>query len=183
MHCFRLFFRSKAVHYFICSLSNSFCAVTFVNNNAAYKINRNKHENTLRVLFSDIFSYITTESGFTHQIRTDCRRSSTENGQTAAGKPQLETAAREPVFPRFATLHSEKQIRYCVYFRFRGFFDCTYLDISIFRAFRLYEKNQKYTRGLRTSGLRGRFKALPEVILQKIPAAHVETGFACKTPA
>ena len=80
-------FRSKAVHYFICSLSNSFCAVTFVNNNAAYKINRNKHENKLRVLFSDIFSYITTESGFTHQIRTDCRRSSTENGQTAAGKP------------------------------------------------------------------------------------------------
>ena len=77
-----------------------------------------------------MFSYITTESGFTHQIRTDCRRSSTENGQTAAGKPQLETAARESVFPRFATLHSEKQIRYCVYFRFRGFFDCTYLDIS-----------------------------------------------------
>ena len=77
-----------------------------------------------------MFSYITTESGFTHQIRTDCRRSSTENGQTAAEKPQLETAARESVFPRFATLHSEKQIRYCVYFRFRGFFDCTYLDIS-----------------------------------------------------
>ena len=78
-----------------------------------------------------MFSYITTESEFTHQIRTDCRRSSTENGQTAAGKPQLETAAREPVFPRFATLNSEKQIRYCVYFRFRGFFDCTYLDISM----------------------------------------------------
>ena len=73
------------------------------------------------------------ESGFTYQIRTDCRRSSTENGQTAAGKPQLETAARESVFPRFATLHSEKQIRYCVYFRFRGFFDCTYLDISSFK--------------------------------------------------
>ncbi|MGI6197045.1 MAG: hypothetical protein ACOYIO_08230 [Eubacteriales bacterium] len=52
---------------------------------------------------------------------------------------------------------------------------------DVFRAFRLYEKNQKYTRGLRTSGLRGRFKALSEVILQKFPAAHVETGFACKT--
>ena len=33
MHRFRLFFRSKAVHYFICSLYNSFCSVTFVNNN------------------------------------------------------------------------------------------------------------------------------------------------------
>ena len=54
---------------------------------------------------------------------------------------------------------------------------------NVFRAFRLYEKNQKYTRGLRTSGLRGRFKALPEVTLQKIPAAPVETGFARKTPA
>ena len=54
---------------------------------------------------------------------------------------------------------------------------------DVFRAFRLYEKNQKYTRGLRTSGLRGRFKALPEVILQSFPAAHVETGFAHKTPA
>ena len=93
-HRFRLFFRSKAVHYFICSLSNSFCAVTFVNNNAAYKINRNKHENTLRVLFSDIFSYITTESGFTHQIRTDCLRSITEIGQTAAEKPQHDGDAR-----------------------------------------------------------------------------------------
>ena len=29
----------------------------------------------------------------------------------------------------------------------------------------MYEKNQKYTRGLRTSGLRGRFKALSEKIL------------------
>ena len=54
---------------------------------------------------------------------------------------------------------------------------------NVFRAFRLYEKNQKYTRGLRTSGLRGRFKALPEVILQEFPAARAETGFACKTPA
>ena len=50
-------------------------------------------------------------------------------------------------------------------------------------SFRVYEKNQKYTRGLRTSGLRGRFKALPEVTLQKFPAARAETGFACKTPA
>ena len=54
---------------------------------------------------------------------------------------------------------------------------------DVFRAFRLYEKNQKYTRGLRTSGLRGRFKALPEVILQKFPAACDETGFVCKTAA
>ena len=59
----------------------------------------------------------------------------------------------------------------------------TSCERNVFRAFRLYEKNQKYTRGLRTSGLRGRFKALPEVIMQKIPAAHVETGFACKPPA
>ena len=50
-------------------------------------------------------------------------------------------------------------------------------------SFRVYEKNQKYTRGLRTSGLRGRFKALPEVILQSFPAARAETGFACKTAA
>ena len=34
-------------------------------------------------------------------------------------------------------------------------------------SFRVYEKNQKYTRGLRTSGLRGRFKALSEKILAK----------------
>ena len=52
---------------------------------------------------------------------------------------------------------------------------------DVFRAVRLYEKNGEYTRGLRTSGLRGRFKALPEVILQKIPAARIETGFAHKT--
>ena len=38
-------------------------------------------------------------------------------------------------------------------------------------------------RGLRTSGLRGRFKALPEETSQKFPAAHVETGFVRKTPA
>ena len=31
--------------------------------------------------------------------------------------------------------------------------------------------------------LRPRFKALPEVSLQKLPAAHAETGFARKTPA
>ena len=36
-----------------------------------------------------------------------------------------------------------------------------------FYSFRLYEKNQKYPKGLRTSGLRGRFKALPEKILAK----------------
>ena len=49
-------------------------------------------------------------------------------------------------------------------------------------SFRLYEKNQKYTRGLRTSGLRGRFKALSEFIWQKPPVARAETGFAHKTP-
>ena len=36
---------------------------------------------------------------------------------------------------------------------------------NVFGTFRVYEKYQKYTRGLRTSGLRGRFKALPEKIL------------------
>ena len=30
----------------------------------------------------------TTESGFIHQIHMDCRRSSTETGQTATEKPQ-----------------------------------------------------------------------------------------------
>ncbi len=48
---------------------------------------------------------------------------------------------------------------------------------------RCAKRTKKYTKGLRTSGLRGRFKALPEVILQKFPAARVETGFVCKTPA
>ena len=36
-----------------------------------------------------------------------------------------------------------------------------------FYSFRLYEKNGEYPRGLRTSGLRGRFKALSEKILAK----------------
>ncbi len=52
-----------------------------------------------------------------------------------------------------------------------------------FYSFRVYEKNQKYTRGLRTSGLRGRFKALPKETSQKFPAARIETGFVCKTAA
>ena len=52
-----------------------------------------------------------------------------------------------------------------------------------FYSFRLYEKNGEYPKGLRPSGLRGRFKALPEVILQKPPAARIETGFAHKTAA
>ena len=34
-----------------------------------------------------------------------------------------------------------------------------------FYSFRLYEKNGEYPRGLRTSGLRGRFKALSKKIL------------------
>ena len=45
----------------------------------------------------------------------------------------------------------------------------TSCERNVFGTFRVYEKYQKYTRGLRTSGLRGRFKALPEVILQKFP--------------
>ena len=45
------------------------------------------------------------------------------------------------------------------------------------------KRTKKHARGLRTSGLRGRFKALPEVTLQKFPAARAETGFACKTSA
>ena len=35
-------------------------------------------------------------------------------------------------------------------------------------SFRLYEKNGEYPRGLRTSGLRGRFKALSEKVLAKL---------------
>ena len=38
-------------------------------------------------------------------------------------------------------------------------------------------------RGLRPSGLRGRFKALPEIYLENFPAARAETGFVCITPA
>ena len=45
------------------------------------------------------------------------------------------------------------------------------------------KRTKKHARGLRTSGLRGRFKALSEVILQKLPAARFETGFVCKTAA
>ena len=38
-------------------------------------------------------------------------------------------------------------------------------------SFRVYEKNQKYTRGLRTSGLRGRFKSPVDMrFLLKCPA-------------
>ena len=48
---------------------------------------------------------------------------------------------------------------------------------------RCAKRTKKHTRGLRTSGLRGRFKALSEVILQKLPAARAETGFTCKTAA
>ena len=47
----------------------------------------------------------------------------------------------------------------------------TSCERNVFRAFRLYEKNQKYTRGLRTSGLRGRFKSPVDVwLLLKQPA-------------
>ena len=44
-----------------------------------------------------------------------------------------------------------------------------------FYSFRLYEKNQKYPRGLRTSGLRGRFKALSKKILAEL------SGGTCRT--
>ncbi len=52
-----------------------------------------------------------------------------------------------------------------------------------FYSFRLYEKNQKYPRGLRTSGLRGGFKALSKKILADLPAVRVEPGFSHKTAA
>ena len=45
------------------------------------------------------------------------------------------------------------------------------------------KRTKKHARGLRTSGLRGRFKALPEFTLQKLSAARIETGFAHKTAA
>ena len=44
-------------------------------------------------------------------------------------------------------------------------------------SFRLYEKNGEYPRGLRTSGLRGRFKALSEILLEILPAARAEPVF------
>ena len=42
-------------------------------------------------------------------------------------------------------------------------------------SFRLYEKNQKYPRGLRTSGLRGRFKALSKKISAKFSGGTSRT--------
>ena len=44
-----------------------------------------------------------------------------------------------------------------------------------FYSFRLYEKNGEYPRGLRTSGLRGRFKALSKKISAKL------SGGTCRT--
>ena len=53
------------------------------------------------------------------------------------------------------------------------------LQRDVFRAFRLYEKNQKYTRGLRTSGLRGRFKSPVDTFLKrKMTGIHQVTGNA-----
>ena len=46
-----------------------------------------------------------------------------------------------------------------------------------FYSFRLYEKNQKYPRGLRTSGLRGRFKALSKKISAKFSGNTSRTRF------
>ena len=49
-----------------------------------------------------------------------------------------------------------------------------------FILFALCKKNQK-AHGAKPCD--PRFKALSEVILQKLPAARAETGFTCKTPA
>ena len=48
-------------------------------------------------------------------------------------------------------------------------------EVERIYSFRLYEKNQKYPRGLRTSGLRGRFKALSKKISAKL------SGGTCRT--
>ena len=48
-----------------------------------------------------------------------------------------------------------------------------------FYSFRLYEKNQKYPRGLRTSGLRGRFKSpLDSWVSAEMTGIHHVTGRA-----
>ena len=52
-----------------------------------------------------------------------------------------------------------------------------------FYSFRLYEKNQKYPKGCGPLDSRGRFKALSEIILEKLPTARAETGFSHKTVA
>ena len=46
-----------------------------------------------------------------------------------------------------------------------------------FYSFRLYEKNGEYPRGLRTSGLRGRFKALSKKISAKFSDGTRRTRF------
>ena len=46
-----------------------------------------------------------------------------------------------------------------------------------FYSFRLYEKNGEYPRGLRTSGLRGRFKALSKKISAKLSGGTCRTRF------
>ena len=60
----------------------------------------------------------------------------------------------------------------------------TSCERNVFTFFlRRAKRTKKHARGLRTSGLRGRFKALSKKIQQSFPAARVETGFACKLPA
>ena len=49
----------------------------------------------------------------------------------------------------------------------RGFENLELPERERFYSFRLYEKNGEYPRGLRTSGLRGRFKALSKEISAK----------------
>ena len=46
-----------------------------------------------------------------------------------------------------------------------------------FYSFRLYEKNGEYPRGLRTSGLRGRFKALSKKISAKLSGGTCRNRF------
>ena len=48
---------------------------------------------------------------------------------------------------------------------------------NVFRTFRVYEKYQKYPRGLRTSGLRGRFKALSKKISAKLSGGTCRNRF------
>ena len=53
------------------------------------------------------------------------------------------------------------------------------LQRDVFRAFRLYEKNQKYTRGLRTSGLRGTIQIAGRYVFEaKVTGIHQVTGNA-----
>ena len=71
----------------------------------------------------------------------------------------------------------------CLGVLIRGFGNLELPERVRFYSFRLYEKNGEYPRGLRTSGLRGGFKALSKKILAELPAVRVEPGFRHKTAA